>query len=203
MVYVVDDDASIRHSLLNLFRSIDLHAEAFSSALEFLERELHDVPGCLVLDVRMPGTGGLEFQTELSRRRIEIPIIFLTGHGDIRMSVQAMKAGAIDFLTKPYRDQDLLDAVTAAVERDRKQREQTRTTASLRTHFLSLSSREQEIMSLVTTGLMNKQVAAITNLSEITVKMHRGSVMKKMGARTFAELVRMADALGIKQKPGG
>jgi FixJ family two-component response regulator len=148
----------------------------------------------------MPGTSGLDFQAELANECTELPIIFLTGHGDIRMSVQAMKAGAIDFLTKPYRDQDLLDAVTAAIERDRKRREKFRSTAELRARFLTLSGREQQIMGLITTGLMNKQVAAMTNLSEITVKMHRGSVMKKIGARTFAELVRMADVLGIRPK---
>ncbi len=199
IVYIIDDDVSIRNSLLNLFRSIDLNAEAFSSPGEFRERRTADLPSCLVLDIRMPGQSGLDFQAELGKDQIEIPIIFLTAHGDIPMSVQAMKAGARDFLTKPYRDQALLDAVIAAIDRDRKRRQETAATAELRAHFLILSGREREIMGLVTSGLMNKQVASKTNLSEITVKMHRGNVMRKMGARTFAELVRMADALGIRQ----
>lgn len=197
IVYVIDDDASIRHSLLNLFRSLDLNAEAFSSPAEFMKRRMVDIPSCLVLDIRMPGGSGLDFQVELGRDQVEIPIIFLTGHGDIPMSVQAMKAGARDFLTKPYREQNLLDSVIAAIDRDRKRREEAKAIADFRTKFSTLSSREREIMKLVTSGLMNKQVAAKTNLSEITVKMHRGNVMRKMGARTFAQLVRMADALGL------
>jgi FixJ family two-component response regulator len=200
IVYVVDDDPSIRNSLLNLFRSMDLQAVAFSSPAEFLKRPVRDVPGCLILDIRMPGASGLDFQVKLANESIDIPIIFLTGHGDIQMTVQAMKAGAIDFLTKPYREQDLLDAVTAAIERDRKRREDAGFGAELRTKYLTLSGREQEIMGLVTSGLMNKQVAAMTVLAEVTVKMHRGSVMRKMDARTFAQLVRMADALGIRRK---
>jgi FixJ family two-component response regulator len=200
IVYVVDDDASIRHSLLNLFRSMDLHAVAFGSPAEFLKRPVCDLPGCLILDIRMPGASGLDFQVKLADESIDIPIIFLTGHGDIQMTVQAMKAGAIDFLTNPYREQDLLDTVIAAIERDRKRRENARSRAELRTRFSTLSSREQEIMGLVTSGLMNKQVAALTDLAEVTVKMHRGSVMTKMGARTFANLVRMADVLDIARK---
>jgi FixJ family two-component response regulator len=200
IVYVIDDDVSIRNSLLNLFRSIDLHAVAFSSPAEFLKRPVCDLPACLILDIRMPGSSGLDFQVKLADESIDIPIIFLTGHGDIQMTVQAMKAGAIDFLTKPYREQDLLDTVFAAIERNRERRENVRSHAELRTKFATLSGREQGIMGLVTSGLMNKQVAAMTDLAEVTVKMHRGSVMNKMGARTFADLVRMADVLDIKRE---
>jgi FixJ family two-component response regulator len=199
IVYVVDDDVSIRDSLMNLFQSIDVHAEAFSSTAEFLKRAVCDVPCCLILDIRMPGSSGLDFQAELKKLSLEIPIIFLTAHGDIRMSVQAMKAGAINFLTKPYRDQDLSVAVMDAIDRDRKRREDVTITSDLRARLRTLTSREQEIMGLVTTGLLNKQVADITNLSEITVKMYRGSAMRKLGARTFADFVRMADGLGMRK----
>jgi FixJ family two-component response regulator len=197
IVYVVDDDDSVRKSLLNIFRSVDLQAEIFDSPSRFLEHKLDDVPSCLVLDVRMPGSNGLDFQAELTKAGVEIPIIFLTAHGDIQMSVQAMKAGAIDFITKPYREQDILDAVTAAIERDRKRREDGRIVSGLREQFATLSYREREIMALVTAGLMNKQAAAEVGLSEITVKIHRGNIMRKMHAKSFAELVRMAEALQI------
>jgi FixJ family two-component response regulator len=198
VVYVVDDDVSVRNSLSNLLRSVDLPVEVFSSPASFLQRELPDVASCIVLDIRMPGSSGLDFQTELRTAGINIPIIFLTGHADVKMSVQAMKAGAIDFLTKPYREQEILDAVVAAVERDRKRRENDMAALELRKRFETLSKREQQIMALVTSGMMNKQAAAEAGLSEVTVKIHRGNVMQKMRAKSFAELVRMADTLQIR-----
>jgi FixJ family two-component response regulator len=200
IVYVIDDDVSVRNSLSNLFRSVDLAVEVFDSPASFLQRKFPDVASCLVLDIRMPGSSGLDFQTELRKVNINIPIIFLTGHGDVQMSVQAMKAGAIDFLTKPYRDQDILDAVVAALERDRKRRENAMVALDLRRRFQTLSKREQEIMALVTSGLLNKQAAAEAGISETTVKIHRSNVMQKMRARSFAELVRMADTLQIRTK---
>lgn len=199
IVYVVDDDVSVRNSLSNLFRSIDLSVEAFDSPASFLQRELLNVASCIVLDIRMPGSSGLDFQTELRRFGVRIPIIFLTAHADVQMSVQAMKAGAVDFLTKPYREQDILDAVVAALERDRKRRQNDVASFELRTRFETLSKREQEVMALVTSGLMNKQAAAEAGISETTVKIHRGNVMQKMGAKSFAELVRMADTLQIRR----
>ena len=197
VVFVVDDDESIRVALANLFRSMNLAATVFTSAPEFLQAKLPEIPSCLVLDIRLPGVSGLEFQDVLAKAGIRIPIVFMTGHGDIPMSVKAMKAGAVDFLTKPFRDQDMLDAVTRALERDRMRRESEETTANLRTVFETLTRREREVMGLVTSGLMNKQIAGKLNVSEITVKIHRGHVMRKMGARSLADLVRMAEALGI------
>ena len=197
VVFVVDDDASVRNALSNLFRSVGLRAELFGSAPEFLQRKLPEVPSCLVLDIRLPGRSGLDFQTELAKANIHIPIIFMTGHGDIPMTVRAMKAGAVDFLTKPFRDQDMLDAVSTAIERDRKRRQDEEVLAGLRALFASLTAREQEVLALVAAGLMNKQIAAEIGLAEITVKIHRGHVMKKMGARSLADLVRMAELLGI------
>ena len=197
VVFVVDDDESIRVALANLFRSMNLAATVFTSAPEFLQAKLPEIPSCLVLDIRLPGVSGLEFQDVLAKAGIRIPIVFMTGHGDIPMSVKAMKAGAVDFLTKPFRDQDKLDAVTRALERDRMRRESEETTANLRTVFETLTRREREVMGLVTSGLMNKQIAGKLNVSEITVKIHRGHVMRKMGARSLADLVRMAEALGI------
>jgi FixJ family two-component response regulator len=170
----------------------------FASAQEFLANERPDVPSCLVLDVRLPGLSGFDFQVELMKADIRIPIIFITGHGDIPMTVRAMKAGAVDFLAKPFRDQDLLDAVATAIQRDRTRREHENTVADLKIHFASLTPREREIMALVATGLMSKQIAARIELSEITVKVHRSHIMKKMGARSVADLVRMAEALGVK-----
>ena len=199
VVLVVDDDVSMRTALSNLFRSVGLRVELFGSAPEFLQSKLADVPSCLVLDIRLPGPSGLDFQAELAKANIHIPIIFMTGHGDIPMTVRAMKAGAVDFLTKPFRDQDMLDAVSTAIERDRKRREDERVLADLRSLFESLTAREQEVLALVAAGLMNKQIAAEIGLAEITVKIHRGHVMRKMGARTLADLVRMAELLGVRR----
>ncbi|MBY5734281.1 response regulator transcription factor [Rhizobium leguminosarum] len=196
-VYVIDDDAGIRDSLGLLFRSVGLRAELFRSANEFLQRKLPSIPSCLVLDVRLPGLSGFELHAELTRVNVQIPIIFITAHGDIPMSVRAMKAGAVDFITKPFRDQDMLDAVTSAITRDRTRLDAERARFDLQGLFASLTSREQEVMSLVATGLMNKQIAAHVGLSEITVKIHRGHAMQKMHAKSLADLVKMAEALGI------
>ena len=200
IVFVVEDDASMGRALSNLFQSVGLQVEVFGSASEMLQGKLPDVASCLVLDVRLPGLSGLDFQTELAKANIHIPIIFMTGHGDIPMSVRAMKGGAIDFLTKPFRDQDMLDAVVKAIERDRERREADRIVTDLRSLFETLSVREREVLALVSSGLMNKQVAAELGLAEITVKIHRGHIMKKMGARSLADLVRKAEALGIRRK---
>jgi FixJ family two-component response regulator len=196
VVHIVDDDESIRCALDSLCRSVGFQTRTYGSAQEFLDaRQDDDLAGCLVLDVRLPGISGLDFQSQLAELGIHLPVILVTGHGDIPMSVRAMKAGAVDFLPKPFRDQDLLDAVTAAIEKDRKRRAAEGGTALLRDRFLTLSPREREVMMLVTTGKMNKQVAGDLGLSEITVKIHRGAAMRKMGARTLADLVRMSDAL--------
>ncbi len=197
VVFIVDDDASVRRGLTNLFRSVDLRAEVFGSASEFLQSKLPDIASCLVLDIRLPGISGLDFQIELAKVNIHIPIIFMTGHGDIPMTVRAMKAGAVDFLTKPFRDQDMLDAVAMAIARDGKRREDEKLILDLRALFETLTLREREMMALVAAGRMNKQVAAEIGLAEITVKIHRGHIMRKMGAKTLADLVRMAEALGI------
>ncbi len=199
IVFVVDDDASLREALKSLLRSVGLQVELFGSAADFLKYKLPDAAACLVLDIRLPGISGLDFQAELVSADIHVPIIFITGHGDIPMTVRAMKAGAVEFLTKPFRDQDLLDAVQIALERDRARRILDSTRHELRAHFEALTPREQEVIGLVTAGLMNKQIAAELGVSEITVKVHRGNVMKKMGARSLADLVRMADALGIRR----
>jgi FixJ family two-component response regulator len=197
-VFVVDDDESLRNALGRLFRSIGLRAELFGSAPEFLQSKLPDAPSCLVLDIRLPGVSGLDFQAQLARTNVHIPIIFMTGHGDIPMTVRAMKTGAVDFLTKPFRDQDMLDAVAVAIERDRKRRSDENAVSDLRRRFEQLTPREQEIMGLVASGLMNKQIAAEVGLAEITVKIHRGHLMKKMSARSLADLVKMAEALEVR-----
>jgi FixJ family two-component response regulator len=204
IVFVIDDDVSMRRALTNLFQSVGLEVEVFGSAPEMLQSKLPDVASCLVLDIRLPGVSGLDFQTELAKANIHIPIIFMTGHGDIPMTVRAMKGGAVDFLTKPFRDQDMLDAVMTAIERDRKRREVQKVVANLQAVFETLTSREREVLTLVASGLMNKQVAAELGLAEITVKIHRGHIMKKMGARSLADLIRMAETLGIRRaKPSG
>jgi FixJ family two-component response regulator len=199
IVFVVEDDASMRRSLSNLFDSVGLSVEVFGSASEMLQRKPSEVASCLVLDVRLPGLSGLDFQAELAKANIHIPIIFMTGHGDIPMSVRAMKGGAVDFLTKPFRDQDMLDAVVTAIERDRKRRETDKIVANLQTLVETLTPREREVFTLVSSGLMNKQVAAELGLAEITVKIHRGHIMKKMEARSLADLVRKAETLGIRR----
>jgi FixJ family two-component response regulator len=200
VVYVIDDDADMREALKSLFASVGLPAETFGSAPEFFEMKLPDAAICLVVDIRLPGLSGLDFQAELSRVHIDAPIIFITGHGDIAMSVKAMKAGAVEFLTKPIRDQDLLDAVKLGFEKDEAKRKSQQASASVRVLYESLTPREQEVIRLVATGLMNKQVAAEMGVSEITVKVHRGNAMRKMKANTIADLVRMVDMLGIRLK---
>ena len=197
VVFIVDDDAPMRESLKNLLRSIGLRAELFASAQEFLQSERPDLPGCLVLDVRLPGLSGLDLQRRTAEAGIDIPIIFITGYGDIPMSVRAMKAGAVEFLTKPFRDQDLLDAIQQALERDRKARDQRAEIELLRGRFESLTPREREVMVRVVAGLLNKQIGGELGTSETTVKIHRHQVMEKMGAGSLAELVRMADRLGL------
>ena len=197
IVFIVDDDASMRESLKNLIRSVGLRVELFASAQEFLRSKRPDVPCCLVLDVRLPGLSGLDLQRRMTEAGMEIPIIFITGHGDIPMSVRAMKAGAVEFLTKPFRDQDLLDAIQQALERDRQARDQRAALDELRDRFASLTSREREVMERVVAGLLNKQIGAELGTSETTVKIHRHQVMEKMGAGSLPELVRMADRLRI------
>jgi FixJ family two-component response regulator len=201
IVYVVDDDVSVREALRNLFRSVGLRVEVFGSGPEFLQSKLPDVPSCLVLDIRLHRLSGLDFQIDLAKAGIHIPIIFMTGHGDIPMTVRAMKAGAVDFLTKPFRDQDMLDAVTAAIERDRNSRSEAKLLSDLHARFMTLTAREREVMALVTAGLMNKQIAAEIGLAEITVKIHRSHIMRKMAAKSLADLVKMAQALEIQRTP--
>ncbi|MBI4903898.1 MAG: response regulator transcription factor [Acidobacteria bacterium] len=195
VVYVVDDDVSIREALENLLRSVGLKVETFGTARDFLSSQRPDVAGCLVLDVRLPNMSGLELQRQLVDADVGLPIIFITGHGDIPMSVRAMKAGAVEFLTKPFRDQDLLDAVQQAIERDRAAREHRAHLAELHNRCASLSPREQEVMALVVRGLLNKQIAAELGTTEATVKLHRGRVMHKMQADSLADLIRMAERL--------
>jgi FixJ family two-component response regulator len=199
IVFVIDDDEAVRATLSSLFRSVGLRVELFGSAREFAQIKMPDVASCLVLDVRLPGVSGLDFQAELAEADIRIPIIFMTGHGDIPMSVKAMKAGAVDFLTKPFRDQDILDAVIRALERDQKRRDSEKPVSEHRILLGSLTSREREVMTFVAEGLMNKQIAAKLGITEITVKVHRGHMMKKMKARSLMDLLEMADLLGIRR----
>jgi len=199
IVFVIDDDASMREALRGLLRSVGLQVEVFGSAHEFLESKLPDVASCLLLDIRLPRLSGLDFQAELIEAGIHIPIIFMTGHGDIPMSVKAMKAGAVDFLSKPFRDQDMLDAVASAIERDRKRRVGAKALSDAQARFEILTPRERQVLALVAAGLMNKQIAAEIGIAEITVKIHRGNVMKKMGVRSLPDLVRMAETLGIRR----
>jgi len=196
-VFIVEDDAPMRESLKNLIRSVGLRVEPFASAQEFLQGQRRDVPSCLVLDVRLPGQSGLDLQKRTTEAGLEIPIIFITGHGDIPMSVRAMKGGAVEFLTKPFRDQDLLDAIQQALERSQKARDQRAAIDELRNRFALLTPREREVMARVVAGLLNKQIGAELGTSETTVKIHRHQVMEKMGAGSLPELVRMADRLGV------
>jgi FixJ family two-component response regulator len=195
----LDDDAPMRDGLKDLLASMGMKVDVFSSAAEFLKNSLPDLRSCLVLDVRLPGISGLDFQAELAKTNIQVPIIFISGHGDIPMTVKAMKAGAIGFFTKPIREQDLLDAVQLGLDADRARREVDRTLSAARVRYASLTPREQQVIVLVTAGLMNKQIAAEMGVSEISVKVHRGNLMRKMGTKSLAELVRMADLLGIRR----
>jgi FixJ family two-component response regulator len=197
VVFVIDDDPSMRASLEDLVGSVGLEVRSFASPQEFLESKQPDVPSCLVLDVRLPGMSGLTFQKELAKAGIAVPVIFITGHGDIPMSVRAMKAGAVEFLTKPFHEQELLDAIHTAVERDKERRRGAMRVAELRERYTTLTERERQIMTLVVIGRANKQIAAELNVSEMTVKVHRGQVMRKMQAGSLPELVRMADRLGV------
>jgi FixJ family two-component response regulator len=197
VVHIIDDDASLREALDSLFRSTGLTARLYESTSAFMDAEIPDEPGCIVLDVRLPGMSGLDFQERLAELGVQLPVVLMTGHGDIPMSVRAMKAGAVDFLPKPFRDQEMLDAVTAALEKDRARRAEGGKAEALKTAYATLSPRERQVMALVTAGKMNKQVAGDLNLSEITVKIHRGSAMRKMGAKTLADFVRMAEALNL------
>jgi FixJ family two-component response regulator len=199
IVFIIDDDESVRRALAKLFQSVGLDVQVFGSASELLENKLPEVASCLVLDIRLPGLSGLDLQLELARANIHIPIIFMTGHGDIPMTVKAMKGGAVDFLTKPFRDQEMLDSVMIAIERDRKRREAEKATSALRANYESLSERERQVLALVVSGLMNKQIAAEIGIAEITAKTHRGRVMKKMAAKSLADLVRMAETLEVRQ----
>ncbi|MBP7063034.1 response regulator transcription factor [Ferrovibrio sp.] len=197
LVHIIDDDASLRAALDSLFRSVGRETRQYASVAEFLAAKLPDVPGCLILDVRLPGLSGLDFQAQFAELGIRLPAVLMTGHGDIPMTVRAMKAGAVDFLTKPFRDQDMLDAVSTAIGRDQARRQQEAGNDRLKALYATLTTREKQVMALVCAGKMNKQVAGDLGLSEITVKIHRGTLMRKMGARTLADLVRLAEALAM------
>ena len=197
VIYIVDDDADVREGLQNLLQSVGLRSETFGSTATLLKSKLADDVGCLILDVRLPGLSGLDFQAEVIKEQIKVPIIFITGYADVPMSVKAMKAGAVEFLTKPIREQDLLDAVQMALDRDRARRQHDSDMQELRANYDSLSQREREVLRLVVAGLMNKQAAAEIGISEVTLKVHRHNIMKKLRARSLADLVRMADGLGI------
>jgi FixJ family two-component response regulator len=199
VVIIIDDDGDVRDAVSNLLRSVGLQTKLFASVADFLQWNGPDLPSCLVLDVRLPGLSGLDFQSELSKSNIQTPVVFMTGHGDIPMTVRAMKGGAVDFLAKPFRDQDMIDAVQAGLDRDRRRRKNISDTSRLKSAYDELTPREQEIMAVVAEGLMNKQIAGKIGVSEVTVKFHRGNVMRKMGAKSVAELVRMADALGLRR----
>jgi FixJ family two-component response regulator len=201
IVHVIDDDPSMRGALQDLFLSIDLETRTYATARDFLAMPLPDAPGCLVIDIRLPDANGLDFQARLTQMGVRLPVVMMTGYGDIPMSVRAMKRGAVDFLPKPFKDQDMLDAVLAAIERDRQRRAIDREVSKMRERFGTLSTREQQVMQLVAAGKMNKQVAGDLGLSEITVKIHRAAVMRKMGARTLADLVRMADVVNSNPRP--
>ncbi len=200
VVYVIDDDASVRDGVADLLRSVGLGVQAFGSTQEFLQRERADAPGCIVLDVRLPGASGLEFQRTLTKAGVHLPIIFISGHGDIPMSVRAMKSGAIEFLTKPLHEQELLDAVQAGIARDRARRQEAAVVGEVRERFDSLTLRERDVFMLIITGRPNKQVAAQLALSEMTVKVHRSQIMRKMRAKSLVDLVRMADTLGVSPR---
>ncbi|HEX5517939.1 MAG TPA: response regulator transcription factor [Pseudolabrys sp.] len=199
IVIVIDDDNDVREAVADLLRSIGLRTKLFASVREFLQWKRPDVPSCLVLDVRLPGLSGLDFQSELNKADIQLPVVFMTGHGDVPMTVRAMKGGAVDFLAKPFRDQDMIDAVQAGLDRDKARRQSAGDASQLKSAYDSLTPREHEIMALVVDGLMNKQIAGRIGVSEVTVKFHRSNVMRKMGAKSVAELVRMTHALGLRR----
>jgi FixJ family two-component response regulator len=200
IVFIIDDDASVRDAVTDLLRSVGLDAQSFGSPQEFLQRTRSDAPGCIVLDVRLPGSSGLEFQRTLIDSNVQLPVIFISAHGDIPMSVRAMKSGAIEFLTKPLHEQQLLDAIQAGIERDRARRREGKVVAELQERFDSLTPREREVLALVVTGRPNKQIAALAKLSEMTVKVHRSQIMHKMQAKSLVDLVRMADKLGVSTR---
>jgi FixJ family two-component response regulator len=198
IAYVIDDDAGLRDGIRALLRSVDIGVETFGSTKEFLRSKRPDIPGCLILDVRLPGMSGLEFQTELGKLGIDLPVVFVTAHADVPMGVQAMKAGAVEFLCKPFREQDLLDAVRTAIKKNAEQRSKLSSLAAVQRRHETLTPREQEVMAMVVSGMMNKQIAGKLGLSEITVKVHRASIMRKMNAKSLAELVRQADAISAE-----
>lgn len=202
-VHVVDDDTGMRNSLSDLLRSVGHDVRVYSEAAEYLKSERPDVPGCLILDIRLPGISGLDFQDRLAQAGVEVPIIFITGHGDIPMSVRAMKAGAVEFLVKPFREQEILDSVTVAIQQDRRRRAEKNDLAELERLYIALTPREQQIFQLIAGGMINKQIAARLGISEVTVKVHRGNLMRKMRAASLLSLVRMADQIGVPRDEAG